>query len=83
MGDDFQRWKQMGLPVVVVDDQYTTGRSMKDALSLLDYHGFKIETAITWSRKEKEGIPNVDSSRCFLRHRLGPSWNDCFCPHMS
>ncbi len=79
MGGDFQRWQQTGLPVVVVDDQYTTGESMKDALSLLVDHGFKIETAITWSRSG--GNSNMDSSTCFLRGHLGPSWSSCFCPH--
>ena len=80
MGADFERWQQTGLPVVVIDDQYTSGKSMQDALSLLGHHGFEIEAAITWSRSQG-GNSNMDSSTCFLRSHLGPSWNSCLCPH--
>ena len=76
---DWERWRQTGLPVVVVDDQYTTGKGMSRAVDILKSGGFEIKKLVTWSLSTNS--PEFATSECYFQRHLGPSWGDCNCSH--
>jgi len=66
---------------IVLDDQCTAGRSMRAAMESLEGEGWNVLKAMTWSQSMQHDL--YCPSRCFFRDHVGPSWNDCFCPHMA
>ena len=66
---------------ILLDDQYTAGRSMRAAMDSLEGRGWSVVKAMTWSQSMQHDVHCP--SRCFLRDHVGPSFNDCACPHMS
>ena len=66
-----------GRPAFLLDDQYTTGRSMSAATTILEQNGYYVDRAMTWSQSMR--YDEHKPSRCFLRAERGPSWNNCFC----
>ncbi len=69
------------LEAILLDDQYTAGRSMRAAMESLWGEGWNVLKAMTWSQSMQHDL--YCPSRCFFRDHVGPSWNDCFCPHMA
>jgi len=66
---------------ILLDDQYTRGRSMRAAMDSLEGEGWSVVKAMTWSQSMQHDVHCP--SRCFFRDRLGPSWTDCACPHLA
>ena len=68
-----------GQLVILLDDQYTAGRSMRAARASLEERGIGVDLAMTWSQSMQ--VDEHRPSSCKLRDELGPSWNNCFCSH--
>ncbi len=68
-----------GIYRILLDDQYTAGRSMKAAKESLAEDGWTVEKAMTWSQSMRHD--EHKPSGCFLRAELGLSWNNCFCSY--
>ena len=69
---------EVRLVAILLDDQYTGGRSMRAAMDSLEGEGWNVVKAMTWSQSMQHDL--YCPSRCFFRDHVGPSWNDCFCP---
>jgi hypothetical protein len=76
-----QRYLTAQRRVLLVDDQYTWGRSMGAAISSLAEGGYEVAAAMTWSRSGSESLR--DSGPCFMRRQRVRSWDDCLCASRS
>ncbi|MAF08757.1 MAG: hypothetical protein CL389_13020 [Acidiferrobacteraceae bacterium] len=64
--------------VILLDDQYTSGESMRDARRSLEKAGAVVTRAMTWSQSMR--VDEHEPSGCMFERQLGSWWNDCTCP---